>query len=65
MQALLENSQESFMTSNDLTPLNTQEASILNDSVDSETSAELFARVRRENAELYGSVNAVDDLADK
>ena len=54
MQALLDITQESS-TSNDsdvLTDLNTEEADILNDGVDSETSDELFARIRREDANL-------------
>ena len=57
MQALLDTTQENSTSnvSDILTDLNTEEAEILNDGVDSETSEELFARVRREDANLNWS----------
>ena len=57
MQALLDTTQVSSKSdaSGNLTDLNTEEADILNDGVDSETSQELFARVRREDAVLNWS----------
>ena len=64
MQALLDTTVESYSNDSDiLTELNTEEASILNDGVDSETSAELFTRVRQENAKLFGSVNSTSNFA--
>ena len=63
MQALLDVTQATSITksmdSSNLTDLNTEEEAILMDSVSSETSEQLFAKVRRENANLYGSINSV------
>ena len=63
MQALLHNTQESYLTSSDsdnLTELNTEEADILNDDIGSKTSEQLFARVRQDAIDLYDSRNSVN-----
>ena len=68
IQALVDTNNESYLTQADasfLTDLNTEEEAILNDRVDSKTSEEFFARVRQENANLYGSVKSVKNSAEK
>ena len=52
MQALLDTTHENSTSNHleDLTNLNKVNAEILNDGVDSETSEELFARIRREDS---------------
>ena len=69
ISALVNTSQESSKTEytnseNENSPT-TQKKVILDDSYIRPTSDELFARVRRENAVLFGSINFGADLADK